>query len=130
MEFTLNVITQVGYGKQFGFLKCSGDLHQYHASCIRTAKAVMISTEHPIFQLLRPWLIVKPEKKTGVGGDLRYVSISRCSLSALLRRKKKMDDTDGLLRRVSHEIIRNRFSGKDSKSKDMLVSGALHTVTK
>lgn len=75
-EFTLDVITQVGYGKRFGFLEYEGDLHQYHASWGRLEKALLISGEHPIFRLVRPWLMIQPTDKTGFGRVLGYVSIS------------------------------------------------------
>lgn len=93
MEFTLDVITQVGYGKRFGFLEYDGGLHQYHAFWMRTEKAILISAEHPIFRLLRPWLMIKPTDKTGVGRILGYASFPTL-LSRFIKSKTHTSDTN------------------------------------
>lgn len=75
--FTLDVITYLAYGKEFGFLDSEGDLHDYTNSLDRFTIIGGLVTEMPwaraCFTILGPLFQPRMTDKTGLGKVIRYV---------------------------------------------------------
>jgi hypothetical protein len=72
-QFTLDVITRLGYGKEFGFMDCDGDLYGYIRSIDQSFKMLAACVDVPwvrklLFSPLGLWLVgPKYTDEKGVG---------------------------------------------------------------
>ncbi|KAK2058143.1 cytochrome P450 [Colletotrichum caudatum] len=92
--FTLDAITRLAYGKEFGWVEASEDLYGYNADINKAAALIAVIGDvtwlHPFmrWKFINSMLKPRPEAKGGVG---RVVGIGR----AEVRRRFEVDEKDG-----------------------------------
>ncbi|KAH7629471.1 cytochrome P450 [Sordaria sp. MPI-SDFR-AT-0083] len=104
--FTLDVITRIAYGKEFGWLETDSDLFGWMSTVKRTVPAIGLLAEIPV---------------------LRKIFMSGWFLSLF---GPKHSDKDGMGRvmGVAREVVARRFGEKAEDRKDMLGSFVRHGI--
>ncbi|KAI1343555.1 cytochrome P450 [Xylariaceae sp. FL0016] len=104
--FTLDVITKLGYGTEFGFLEAKHDLFNYTKSNDDFFTGLALALDIPLLRRmftspLTAWLLPQETDKTGLG---KIVGIT-------------------------HQMVKKRFKENDLESKDMIGSFMRHGLT-
>ena len=104
--FTLDVITRIAYGQEFGWLAADADVYGWMATVKKAVPAIALMAEHTL---------------------LRKIFMSRWFLSLF---GPKHSDKDGMGRvmGVAREIVARRFGEKAEDKKDMLGSFVRHGI--